>query len=128
MAEGLPCGERGGCKMRGAGLGLSLSAPVSGMTIGVVPVEVEDMVDVDLKVYFLASLLATPTKIGSSSSVLSSTNIVSTSLPLALSLPFPLPFSNVGFFVLGFEGLEVPADTFRGILCGLREAVVVSMI
>jgi hypothetical protein len=58
--------------------------------------EVEDPEDTDLKVYFLASLLAIPTNTGSSSSVLSSTSIVSIS-PVAFA--FPLPLSEPDIFL-----------------------------
>ena len=84
------------------------------------------MEDTDLKVYFLASLLATPTNTGSSSSVLSSTKIVSISLPFPF--PFPVAFSDVDFLViLGFGGLVDRVEALRGIRWGLRVAADGSM-
>ena len=108
-------------------MGLSISGPVSGTTM--IPVEVDEMDDADLKLYFFASLLATPTNTGSSSSVLSSTRTISTSFSFPLPFPFAFPFSNVAFFAaLGFTGGAARPETFRGIRWGLRDVAVVSMI
>jgi len=77
--------------------------------------EVVEPDEIDLKLYFFASLLATPTNTGSSSSVLSSTSIVSTSLPFPFAFPFS--FSDAAAF---FAGLALVIDAervaaFRGI-------------
>jgi hypothetical protein len=83
---------------------------------------VEDVVEaeeIDLNVYCSASLLATPTKMGSSSSVLSSTSIVSISLPFPFVLPFPFSFSfsdpAAFFVVLGFVIEVERVAALRGI-------------